>query len=308
MIVTFDLGGTNLKTALWDLDDNLIHLDSVSTKAMKGRDAVITLLVNQFIKLMKAVDNKPKALGIGCPGPIDPKTGFVYTLPNFPDWENVALKIILEHKIKIPVIMENDATAAAWGEFKAGAGRNVNNMICVTLGTGIGTGIIIDGKILHGAQGVAGEAGHITILPDGPKCGCGNNGCLETLASATALVRNFKQKMKEKKNVNIADFDISARQVVEDATKGDVISKGAVEETGRYLGIGMATLINIFNPSLIVFSGGLSGAGEMLFEPCRDEINKRAFKLQAEHCQLKIAELQELAAHVGMRELSKSNI
>jgi glucokinase len=180
----------------------------------------------------------------------------------------------------LPVTVENDANAAAWGEFRFGAGRGVEHMIFITLGTGVGGGVITHGVLLRGAQGAGGELGHVTIDPDGPRCGCGNHGCLEALASGTAIRRLAREVANERPNSALGRLAVERQVLGEDVTRlaqeGDEMSISVLEETGRWLGIGLAGLVNTFNPELITVGGGASRAGEWILEPARKEVQLRA--------------------------------
>lgn len=208
--------------------------------------------------------------------------------PNLPGWDRVPLRQLIEDSLGIPTTLENDANAAVLGEHRFGAGRGVAHMIYVTVSTGIGGGLILDGRLYHGATGMAGEIGHTTVLPYGPLCGCGNRGCLEALASGSAIARRARERVAHGVPTRIADLAgndpelITAKLVAEAASEGDAEARGILAEAMNYLGIGMANLVNLLNPELIVIGGGLTHIGERLFGPVRRAIDQHAFPAQAQ--------------------------
>ena len=223
------------------------------------------------------------AIGLGAPGLSNPETGILFTSPNLPGWKDVPLRDIIEKEMGKKVFLINDANAAALGEMYFGAGRSARNFIYITISTGIGGGIIIDGKIYTGSSGTAGEPGHMVIQDEGPVCNCGNRGCWESLASGTALARDTRQRLKEGSTTTILDYadgdieKVTAEVVHKAAQSGDSLARELIANTGYYVGVGLANLINIFNPEIIVIGGGLSNIGDMLLEPAFKEARKRAF-------------------------------
>jgi glucokinase len=206
---------------------------------------------------------------------------------------------LVRAKLKgVRCLLENDANAAAYGEKWAGVGRNVNNLVLFTLGTGIGGGVIIDGKVLHGFNDVAAELGHQVVFADGRLCGCGNHGCIEAYASAPATVRRMKEAIAAgRKTILKGDFE--AEDISKAALKGDQTAREIMEETGRLLGVVATNMLHIFNPQMVVFDGGMTAAGDLLLLPIRDEIKKRAFKASQEGVQIVFGELGSNAGLVG---------
>jgi glucokinase len=225
--------------------------------------------------------------------------------PNLPGWKNVPLKRLIEEALSITAFLENDANAAALGEHRFGAGRGVQNMIYVTASTGIGGGLILNGQLYSGATGAAGEIGHMTVLPWGPYCGCGNRGCLEALASGTAIARDGRELVRRGVPTLIAELAagnperVTAKLVAEAADRGDIEAQEILTEAMTYLGMGMANLVNLFNPELIVIGGGLTNMGEGLFGPVRRAIERRAFPAAARAAQVVPAELGDDVGVLG---------
>ena len=200
--------------------------------------------------------------------------------PNLRAVEGIPLKDELEPRIGLPLTIENDANAAAWGEFRFGAGSEVDHLVFVTLGTGIGGGVISNGVLLHGAQGAGGELGHVTIHATGPRCACGNRGCLEALASGTAIQRRAREVASERPASALGRLAVERKVLGEDVTRlareGDEAALSVLEETGRWLGIGLAGFVNIFNPEVVALGGGAMQAGELILESAREEVQLRA--------------------------------
>ena len=291
LFIGIDLGGTKIGTALVDAEGQILARDFRKTQATGGVQAVVDRMVDAAYRVMAQEGIAPSqitAIGVGAPGPIDAEAGLVTSPPNLSGWRNVPLKKLVEETLDIPTFLENDANAAALGEHLFGAGRGTKNMIYVTASTGVGGGFILDGQIYAGATGAAGEIGHMTVLPRGPHCGCGNRGCLEALASGTAIAREGKELVVRGVPTlitKLAEGDpdrVSAKLVAQAAEQGDIEAQEIIADAMTYLGVGMASLVNLFNPELIVIGGGLTNMGEGLFGPVRRIIERRAFRASAE--------------------------
>jgi glucokinase len=257
MIIGVDLGGTKILTALADSKGSILSIVKIDTEAASGPEKVLSNITRSIVlaaKQAKVPMSRISRIGIGAPGPILGKA-IIVSPPNLPGWKNVNIKSILQKKLKKHVRVENDANAAALGELCFGAGKGFRNLIYITISTGIGGGIIIDGKIYKGALGTAGEVGHMVIEPKGPKCGCGKRGCLEALAAGPAIA-----KMAGKKSA--LDAEIAAR-------KGDKKSLNAIKTAAKYIGIGIGNLNNILNPDIFVIGGGVSNMGPLLLDPVK---------------------------------------
>jgi glucokinase len=266
IIVGIDLGGTKIAAAAADELGDLISEVIVPTEASKGKKQVIKNIVKAVEMLVHSNHGKLFKLGVGIPGPIDYNTGIVIEPPNLPGWKKVNLKQELGKYFKVPIFIDNDANCAALGEALFGAGKNAKDFIYMTVSTGIGGGIIIDRKVYRGANGSAGEFGHMVIDPRGYKCGCGNKGDLESMASGTSI--------KTRSGEDALAIHIKAQQ-------GDKKAIKVIDDTAKYLGLGIANLVNIFNPELVVVGGGLSNLGDLLFKPAIKEYKKHVLKLPA---------------------------
>ena len=282
-VIGVDLGGTNIHAGIVNINNKVLCRSFVSTRVEEGPDLVIQRLITAIRELKKKCPpGSIKGIGIGAAGIIDMEGGAVITSPNFPGWQNVPLRDIISREFDIPVMLDNDANAAAFGEYWAGAGQGSTSMIGLTLGTGVGGGIILDGHLWHGFEGMAGEIGHMTIVPDGLKCPCGNNGCLESYVSATAIVNRTKSRITKHQQSNIlrlanveALTELTSEKIYQAAIAGDELAKDVFIETGVYLGLAIGTLINILDPELFVICGGASNAWDLFYHSMMEEINKR---------------------------------
>ncbi len=283
-----DLGGTNLRVAVVDDAGKLLEKMTTGTQVTRGRDRVITELcadIQQLAGKFKSAGTLV-GIGIGVPGIIDMHTGMVHESPNLPGWHNYPVRDDIERRLGTRVILENDANAAAMGEFWLGAGRDYDSMCMFTLGTGVGGGIILDGKIWHGMTGMAGELGHLTIEPEGARCGCGNNGCLEQYASATAIVRMAKEAIAggqapELQRALGDNAEFSAKIVYQMAIQGDEPARVIFRRVGRALGIGVADMINALNLPIFVLGGGVASAWEAFSPYIFEEVKRRSFVYRA---------------------------
>ena len=282
-----DLGGTKILTAVATAQGKMLSRDHSVTPATKGQEAVVQSILESIGRALEQAGiaaSQLSAIGVGAPGLSNPETGILFTSPNLPGWRDVPLRDIIEKELGKKAFLINDANAAALGELYFGAAKGAHHFIYITISTGIGGGIIIDGEVYTGSIGTAGEVGHMTIDDDGPPCNCGNRGCWETLASGTAMAREARKQIKEGARTSIlgyaeGDVEKVTAQVIHNAAKeGDSLAKELITRTGYYVGVGLANLVNIFNPELIVIGGGLSNIGDMLLEPAYKVAGERAFK------------------------------
>ena len=308
LVIGIDLGGTKISTALARDSGEIVAYDYRETRASEGQEPVIERMFDAARQVMVqggATPAQVAAVGIGAPGPLDIEAGVVVAPPNLPGWDHVPLKQLIEDGLGITTFLENDANAAALGEHRFGAGRGTRHMIYVTASTGIGGGLILNGKLYHGADGMAGEIGHTTTMPYGPHCNCGNRGCLEALASGTAIAREARERVARGVPTLIADLAggdlerITAKVVAQAAGQGDMEAQLILTKAMDYLGIGMASLVNLFNPELIVIGGGLTNIGEGLFGPVRRAIVRHAFRTPAETVRVVRAELGDKVGVLG---------
>lgn len=309
-----DIGGTNLvagavksnRDGMPEPAEAVLSVEKTLTLAAEGPDAVIARcagLLQKAIASSGCRRDQVAGVGVGMPGPLDVKRGLVVYAPNFPGWRDVPLVARLSEAIGVPVHMENDARMVTYGEFRFGAGRGYSNLIGITLGTGIGSGIIVGGELYTGAlSGTAGEVGHMTIEPDGPRCGCGNQGCLETLAAAPAIVASVRRMLLGGQPSALTERDVdalTAGDIAAAAAQGDLVARAAFARAGYYLGIAAANLINAINPDAIIFGGGVAQAGELLFEPLRRTARLRALRGIGERTAILAAQLGDSAGVLG---------
>lgn len=303
-----DLGGSNISAVLLDAAGQTIQFKKIETLAAQGPKKVIQRIVDlsrQIQTEANVSDRQLIAVGIGVPGVLDLGRGMVVFSPNLPGWKNIPLGKLLSAQIHKPIVIDNDANVAALGEKLFGAGRNSDFVVVYTLGTGVGGGIIIDGKIYHGAKDGAGELGHTTILPDGPPCGCGNIGCLEALVSGTAIARRGREAMASGQPTLMRELaqgrpeNLTAKLVFEAAKKGDLEALRLVRETGQYLGIAVANVINLLDPERVIIGGGVAVAGEILMRAVREEVRRRAMKALLKHVKIVRAQLSDRAGVIG---------
>lgn len=288
-----DLGGTNLRAAAVDREGRILQQISVDTNFAGGRDAVIGDIVDSVNQLKQGFFTQRLAgVGIGVPGFILLKEGFITNSNNLPYLENYPVRDAIEKLLGTPIILENDANAAALGEKWMGAGREVNDMVLLTLGTGVGGGIIMGGRVLHGMDGMAAELGHLTIDPFGPPCGCGNLGCLEKLASATA-VESAAMLM------SLSDKPMTSKEVFELALDGNKKAQAIFGQMGRALGIGLANLINTFNFPLYLLSGGMLPAWNMFWPELEAQVKLRSFTYRNSKTRIEPATLGGQAGLIG---------
>lgn len=309
-VMGVDIGGTNLVVGAVVADGSaVVGLRTEPTGAAHGADTVIDRIVGMARATMKDTRKvDPDALfdgvGIGSPGPLDRKTGIVILTPNL-GWVDMPVRDRIGRALRLPAWLDNDANCAMAGEWWIGAAKGARHAVTFTLGTGIGGGIVIDGRLLHGASDVAAEIGHITIETNGRRCGCGNDGCLEAYASGPAIARRALEMIEAGAESSIPSLvdgalaRISAQTVYEAAGTGDALALEVVQDTAKYLGVGVANLINILNPEVVVICGGVTQAGDRLFTPLRREVARRAFRPAVQACRIVPGILPGTAGVVG---------
>lgn len=308
-----DVGGTNIKVALVDKKGNIVYSNTVPTRAEMGYEYTISNMKQAIYELMKETKTSKEVIegiGFGFPGQVDCERGIVRLAPNIPGWVNVPIASIIEEEFGITTKIDNDVRCAALGELNFGAGKGCQNLICITVGTGIGSGLIINGKLVRGASNAAGEIGHIKLqMQGGPICGCGDTGCLEAFASGPSIVAMAEQYIlggKSTKYRELANPDITPYVVAEAAKQGDTVAKRIFEIIGEYIGIGMASVVNLLNPEKIVIGGGVADAGDLLIEPIKRTLKERAMPIQAEAVEIVSAELGNTAGVIGASLLIES--
>ena len=296
-VVGGDLGGTRFRLALADATGQVLWRNSCLTEAGQGLDAVLGRVKTMIGEALTSAPSAVGSIAIAAPGPLDPWKGIIYRPPNLPGWDEVHLKQILEDAFGIPVHVGNDANLAALAEWRFGAGRGCDHLVYVTVSTGVGGGVIDRGQLLLGYGGGAGEVGHMTIDIDGPKCNCGNRGCLEALASGTAISRRAVERLRAgaaSRLLELAGGDlerVTAELVVEAARQGDPVAGEVMQKAGYALGVGLANLMHLYDPQVIVLGGGVTNAGPLLFGPMHEAIEERAMEAFRNRTRIVQAEL-----------------
>jgi glucokinase len=308
LFIGIDLGGTKIVAGVVDRSGRILARQYRDTDASEGPQAVLRRLVEVATQLLSAEgveSSRVSAIGVAAPGPIDARSGVVALPPNLPGWRNVPLGELIHEELGFPTRLENDANAGALAEHRFGAGRGSDHMVYVTVSTGIGGGFILGGKLYAGATGAAAEIGHTTVVPSGPLCGCGNRGCLEALAAGSAIAREARERVQRGVPTLIAELsggeaeNVSAKLVAQAADQGDWEANAILDQAMAYLGVGMANLINLLNPELLVIGGGLTKMGNRLFEPVRRAIDLRAFATAARAVELRRAQLGDDVGLLG---------
>jgi Transcriptional regulator/sugar kinase len=312
-IVGVDLGGTNIVAGAMPLDGSReIAMRTAPTLADGGADSVVERIAGMIEDVIAQTSAETGAersdflgVGIGSPGPLDREKGIVIVTPNL-GWKNFPLRDEISKRVNLEASLDNDANCATLGEFWCGAAVGGRNVVGMTLGTGIGGGLILDGKLYHGSSDAAGEIGHTTIDSTGRLCKCGNYGCLEAYASGPAIAERAREALRGDEGESILGglvdgdyYRITAQTVYEASRRGDTIAREVVRETARFLGAGVSNLINIFNPDVVVLAGGVTQAGDALFEPLRAEVRRRAFKPAVDACRIVPGALPFSAGVVG---------
>lgn len=307
--IGIDVGGTNVKIALVDDNGKIIYSNSVPTYAKMGYEYTVNNIKQAIKDLMKETNTTPsdiEGIGFDFPGQVDCKTGVVKLAPNIPGWVNVPIAQMIEDEFHIPTRIDNDVRCAALGELKFGAGRGCENFICITVGTGIGSGIVINGKVVRGATNAAGELGHIKLqMNGGPICGCGDTGCLEAFASGPAIVAMAQEYIKGGKSTKFREMaaaeggEITPYMVAKAAEEGDPVAKRIFEIVGEYIGIGLTSVINLLNPERVIIGGGVAESGELLLRPIRKTIKERAMVVAGNAVEIVPAQLGNSAGVIG---------
>ena len=311
-IVGIDLGGTNIAAGAMPVDGTReIAMRMIPTLAEGGAAAVvdrIAALVEDVITQTRHETGADRSdflgVGIGSPGPLDRARGVVIVTPNL-GWRDFPLRDEVSSRVNLPATLDNDANCATLGEFWCGAAKGGRNVVGLTIGTGIGGGLILDGKLYHGAADMAGEIGHTTIDSTGRRCKCGNYGCLEAYTSGPAIAERAREVLEGDEDsllVQMVDGDvkkITAQTVFEASKRGDRVALEVVRDTAHFLGVGVSNLLNIFNPDTFVIAGGVTQAGDLLFDPLRAEVRRRAFKPAVDSCRIVPGALPLSAGVVG---------
>ena len=315
-IVGVDIGGTNLRAGLVPFaGGEPAGMMSAPTRAEAGAGRVVDRVAEMIRAAMEAVgagdgEGGVAGVGVGVPGPLDRERGIVIETPNL-GWREVPLRDMIARRLGLPVALDNDANCAAYGEWWLGAGRGADRLVGLTLGTGIGGGIVLGGEIYHGASDAAGEVGHMSVHFAGRRCACGSRGCVEAYASGPAIAARAIEGLATGGDTALAalvaeDPDrVTAEAVCDAAAAGDDYAARILEETARILAVAVANLVHLFNPDMIVIGGGVAAAGSLLFDPLRAEVRRRAFRSATDVCRIVPAELPETAGIIGAAAVLK---
>lgn len=285
-VAGIDIGGTKIALAVADLDGRVLEQTRVPARtAERGPHAIMEEALAEIERLLVQTGSRLAAVGVGCGGPLDRKRGLILSPPNLPGWDEFPIVRLVEERLGVPALLDNDANAAALGEHRHGAGVGYKHLIYITQSTGIGGGVIVRGELVHGICDGAGEVGHMTVLPDGPECGCGGRGCLEALCSGTGIARRARERLAAGEASALSALspaEVTGRAVAEAARAGDAVAAQVWDEMIHYLAVGVGNLCNVLAPEAVVIGGGVSEAGEQLFGPLRERVRERMRMLPPE--------------------------
>lgn len=312
MLAAVDLGGTKIFTVIADQKLNILARQRIKTPADQSAGILIKEMVQSVLDALQSVGAEKsdlEAVGVCAPGFFDWQDRILLDSPNLPYLNNVPLEKVIGEELQVPVVAENDANAAALGEARFGAGKGSKDVVFVTVSTGIGAGLVLDGKLYRGSRGFSGEIGHMAVKWDGPLCGCGRRGCLEAVSSGTAIARSAKEAVLAGEKTILTALaekkEISAKDIFAAAAAKDPVAEKIVEEATHYLGIGFVNTVNMLNPAVLVVGGGVAEAGEALLAPLRQIIADHAVSHIAKTVALRKAELGTEAGAIGMLCLLK---
>ena len=305
-VIGIDMGASHLSIILTDFGARVIDEIEIPFRVADGPDVCINqanILMEDLLKKNQLTLENISALGIGVPGPIASDTGTVFAPPIMPGWDGYPIQARLEEKWGIPVSLNNDAELGALGEWAYGIGRAENYLAYIKVGSGVGSGLLLNGQIYRGATGSAGEIGHLTIEENGPLCDCGNFGCLEALAGGKAIARQGQEAVQKGQRTLLSSMgpaeSITARDVASAARRGDLVSQKIIANAGRYLGIAIAGLVNLFNPRTIIVGGGVAQIGDLLLQPIRDTVSRRSLRASARTVKINTAVLRRRSSGMG---------
>ncbi len=306
LVMGIDMGASHISIILTDFGAQVIDEIEVPFSIADGPELCIRqadTLVSNLLKKNNATLQDIYAIGLGVPGPIDSQAGMVYAPPLMPGWDGYPIQQYLQEKWGLPVSLNNDSELGALGEWAYGVGRGENHLAYIKVGSGVGSGLLLNGQIYHGATGSAGEIGHLTIVENGPLCDCGNSGCLETLAGGKAIARQAREAILSGQRTLLTGMGpielLTARDVTSAARRGDLVSQNIIASAGHYLGIAIAGLVNLFNPQTIVVGGGVAQVGDLLLQPIRDTVTQRSLKASARTVKINTAVLRRHSSGMG---------
>lgn len=312
MFVGIDIGGTNIKLIALGARGRVLDRRSIPSNVEKGPKDAFSRIASAVSSLV-ADKSALTAAGVACAGLVDPVKGRLHSSPNLLAWENAPLSRIAREHLGVYTVVENDANAAAYGEYFRGCGRGLGTFVCLTLGTGVGGAIVIDGRLLRGSKNYAGEIGHTTICESGPRCHCGSRGCVEAYLGAYALIRETRQKLEQRRSRYLTQWvsqrrPLTPKLIAEAAAKGDSVAREVFAEAGTHLGTAMANLINIFNPDVIAVAGGVAKGFHLMKPRMDEEIRKRAFPESSRVARVTRARLGTDAAAIGAALLARDSV
>lgn len=311
-IIAIDIGGTQTRVAVVNEEGEILQRKAILTNASDGVDKVMNRLIHLIHELYDPIVEKEgkqaiAGIGLAVPGTLNIHKGLIHSSPNLPDLRDVNIKQLLQTEFHLPVYMNNDANVAALGEFYFGKGRGINHFIYVTISTGVGAGIIENGRLLLGKDGQAAEVGHMCINPDGPLCNCGNNGCIEAYISGTAIVRRTIDLLKKSNEPSsLRELStISTKDIFAASKNNDKLALQIIEETRKYLGVAIVNLLHLFNPQMIVFGGGVSQVGDYLFKEAITYAKTNAMYPMGEEISYYVTDLGDNIGLLGAAALVK---
>jgi glucokinase len=306
IVIGVDLGGTNVRSAVVDNQGKVSHNARLSVAGSGSADVVIDRVVECVNQTLDSCGRENvRGVGVGTPGLIIAETGTIVYAPNVPGWVDLPLQSILEERFGLPVTIENDANAWGIGEQWIGGGTGYKNMVCLTLGTGVGGAIIFDNRVWRGSNGAGGEVGHIIVVENGAVCGCGAPGCLEAYASAPAIARQAREALQSGKTSRLTEMcggdieTIDAEMIAQAAMEGDRVASDVMYRAATLLGIAVAGLTNLLNPELFVIGGGVVKAGNLIFDPIWEQVDRIAYKWSASILKIVPATLGDDAGIIG---------
>lgn len=309
-----DLGGTNIKVSVFDSAFRKAGEKRTPTEVKYGSEHVLSRIYNTISDLLSEIHLKADdicCMGIGVPGILDIQNGISRFSPNFPKWEEVPIVAWMENHLGIPTYIDNDARVNLYGEWKFGAGKNRKNVLMITLGTGLGGAAVVDGRVIYGATGSAGEIGHINMYRQGRPCRCGSSGCLGRYVSALGILRTFREKVEEGRHSIICewvddDLDaVTADMLSRAYDEGDPVVTETMQETGELLGYGLCAVFSLYNPEIIIVGGGMSGMGDRLLQYTKDVLDSHALRIPYGACTIVTAVLGDAAGMLGAAAYAK---
>lgn len=304
--VGIDLGGTNLKAGLVDPEGKIVRRAYAPTGASGGKEEVISRIVELAEKLSPG---KSSPVGVASPGPVDALTGFLLNPPNLPGWGRVDLREELEKRLTRKVYVENDANMVAYGEWRFGVGRGAESLLCITLGTGVGSGLILDGHLHKGAHGFAGELGHTVVDPDGPLCRCGSRGCLESLVGARGIVTEAERMIQAGKSTALQESgdELTVEEISRAARDGDAVAGEVLRRAGYYLGIAVSNTLALLDVELVILGGGIARAEELILDPVRSVVSSTLIDYDLRSLDILNSELGNDAGILGICAYSRAS-